>query len=138
MKILSILFFSLSISSVYADTFEISKFMDNKLIESKEVYRTTNFASIYNIDFKNHNALLVKINDTSYNTQSGNVNKLEINSSDKFLNLMIYNLNGDIVQNKAINEFIPWGNQTEMSIFIMPTNCSENCNSYNFTIKKQQ
>lgn len=138
-KIIFSIIFALSFLYCNADTFNITKIINGKTIESKEVLKTTNFSNIYVTDFKNHNALMVKINDTTtYNMEAENSNKLEINTSDKFLNIMIYQLNGDMVQSKSLNEYVPWGNGQDMKIFVTPTNCTENCNEYIFLVHKNE
>lgn len=138
-KVIISFIFSLSFLYSNADTFNIIKIINGKTIESKEVLKTTNFSNIYMTDFKNNNALIIRINDNkTYNVEAENSNTLEINTSDKFLNIMIYQLNGDMVQSKSLNEYIPWGNIINMKIFITPSNCTENCNEYLFLVHKNK
>lgn len=139
MKKILLLVSSLNIGFCFADTFQITKYINESQVEQKTVNKTTNFASIYNIDFENVNPLFIKINNSVYSTRDDNVNKLEINATDKSLNLIIYKLEGDMVQNKSFNDFIPWGSKNEMDISISPLNplsCTQNCDSYKFTVIK--
>lgn len=128
------------LSGIYfanADTFLISKFVNGKFIESSVVEKTTNFASIYDIDYDIPNETIVKMNGQIYTIPRNNSNKLEINSNDKTLNLLVYNLNGDMVEDKALNQFIPWGSNRKITIEMEPMHCYENCTNMKFIVEKE-
>ena len=121
--------FIFCISKIYAGSFIIStyssqNYSDETLIKTENVYKTTNFQAIYSFNYFSNNALSVSLNNNYFTTPQMNVNKVQINLTETYVNVFIYYLNGAIMQSKALNQFTYWGDESSMLFSIIPI-CNE-------------